>query len=448
MRLCLIFSLYLASAFSNYLFSQAIDKKVLLSGVVKNFSNVVQIYDKSDIGAILLPDPNMSFIPDSMGRFSISFDLHQARYFKIGRNTLFLSPGDSLCVFIDYENNEIARFSGIHSEENNFLRFTPFPKAGSYLNGGLNVKRTIEQTIAYVIDTANKKLSELNTHKTFSKQFNLLEKARVTADILNSFFKLDFYFPRRNGITGDSLIAFQNSFMRSIKPYTSKYMPKYVNPDFLKLEIYRDMLGTVINFTDTTQKSFSKISDWSQSMRIVYQMQTSNDKSGISTIEKNIKRIRTPEYRDAVLSTFKGFRRMNGEYASNIVMKDTSGNEVQLNAFANKVIFIDLWATWCGPCIEQQPYLDSLRKEFKNHKDVIILSLSVDGELSIWKQFLNRKKLPGIQFMTNYDKLAGYYVSELPRTIIITKSFRIAAMRGPKPSDKESSELIKSLLSD
>ena len=447
-RLLICIYLIVSIVITKPVFAQQAERRVVLTGVVKNFSNIVEIDDKSEVGDILLPDPKKSFIPDSEGRFSISFSLEHPGYFKIGRNVLFLSPGDSLSVFIDYENNEIASFSGIHSAENNYLRFAPFPKAGSYLNGGLAVRKTMEETIAYVVDTANKRLAALKAEPSFSKEFIALETGRVTADILHSFYMLYSYFPRRNSIQGDSLIAFQNGFLEFIAPYTGKYLSKDFDGGLLQLEVYRHILGTLMNFTDTTGAGFAKIADWNRSMKMIYEMKSTADKSSIASFEKDIKQIKTPEYRNAVRSTFKALGGMNGKQAMNFVMTDSCGNQVQLSSFVNKVIFIDVWATWCGPCIKEQPYVDSLRKKFAANKDVIILSLSLDDELNVWKNFLKKNKLPGMQYMASFQKLEGYYVSEIPRTIVIGKGLKIAAMRGPNPSSSESVELINSLLAN
>src|ERR1700733_11508441 len=120
---------------------------VTLSGTTRNFNNQVQVEDISEMQDLLLPDPQRFFVPDSSGHFSIKFLLNSPNYFRVGRNILYLSPGDELAVFIDYKDPTLATFTGTHSKENEYLRETPFPKGGSFLEAGSRIKATVALTV-------------------------------------------------------------------------------------------------------------------------------------------------------------------------------------------------------------------------------------------------------------------------------------------------------------
>ena len=99
---------------------------VTLKGTLAHFTNEVEVQDMSEFQYLLPPVAERLIIPeDSTGKFQIRFSLKAPNYFRIGRNALYLSPGDDLTVFIDYNNPTLARFKGQGSQANNFLRFTP-----------------------------------------------------------------------------------------------------------------------------------------------------------------------------------------------------------------------------------------------------------------------------------------------------------------------------------
>jgi thiol-disulfide isomerase/thioredoxin len=63
----------------------------------------------------------------------------------------------------------------------------------------------------------------------------------------------------------------------------------------------------------------------------------------------------------------------------NIALESLKGGKVELKNFKGKVIFLNFWATWCGPCKEEMPSIEALHQEFKD-KDFLFLTISVDYE--------------------------------------------------------------------
>ena len=63
----------------------------------------------------------------------------------------------------------------------------------------------------------------------------------------------------------------------------------------------------------------------------------------------------------------------------NITLESLKGEKVELKSFKGKVIFLNFWATWCGPCKEEMPSMEALQQRFKD-KDFLFLAISVDYE--------------------------------------------------------------------
>ena len=85
-----------------------------------------------------------------------------------------------------------------------------------------------------------------------------------------------------------------------------------------------------------------------------------------------------------------------------------------------KVVVLDFWATWCGPCRVQHPLYEQVRRRFKDNKDVVFLALSTDEDRSLVKPFLEREKWS--QEVLYEDGLAGYFrVNSIPTTIVLDR---------------------------
>jgi thiol-disulfide isomerase/thioredoxin len=82
----------------------------------------------------------------------------------------------------------------------------------------------------------------------------------------------------------------------------------------------------------------------------------------------------------------------------NYTIKDMNGKDVKLSSFKGKVILLNFWATWCGPCKAEIPHLVELQKEYPN--DLVVLGMSVDDPLEKLKPFAEQYKI-------NYPVLVG-----------------------------------------
>lgn len=436
--------LFACSIFNFQTYGQKKDGKVLVYGIIRNYRNVIEIVDKDYSEPFQITNAERSFVPDSHGRFSIEFILNEPKYFRIARNSIYLWPGDKLQADIDYAHPWNSTFRGSHNLENEYLKSIPSPKAGSFLWGGQNVKTTIEQTFYVMLDSAKQRRKNLSTFKNLSSEFRFLEQNRINADLLNSFYALRGYFPYVHKLKGDSLIAFDNNFSNIVDSYAKKYVPVTLDARLMKLEVYRDVAPRILKLKDSVGKDAAKINDWFFAKEIVHEMRT--DTSGFDIQKQKIGRIKTPEYRNEVLMAYKKFLSLNGTNAADLVLTDRGGNTIRLSSLKGKIIYIDVWATWCGPCIKDLPYLDSLKERFKNYSDIAFLSLSIDRNTDDWLDYLNKNQLTGLQYIADLSTLEPYHVSEIPRTILIDKNFKIYAMRGPMPSSIEAMNIIQKML--
>ncbi|WP_299664560.1 TlpA disulfide reductase family protein [uncultured Polaribacter sp.] len=135
---------------------------------------------------------------------------------------------------------------------------------------------------------------------------------------------------------------------------------------------------------------------------------------------------------------------------------DFKGGKKSLDAFKGKYVYIDVWATWCGPCIQQIPYLKELEKEYHT-KNIEFISLSTDESRRSggsweaaekkWRDFVKAKQLTGTQLWAGQDFSfqQAYQINSIPRFILIDPQGNIVNANAPRPSDPELKEVFTSL---
>lgn len=86
-----------------------------------------------------------------------------------------------------------------------------------------------------------------------------------------------------------------------------------------------------------------------------------------------------------------------------------------------KVVFINFWATWCPPCIEEMPSIQILYDKFKNNKDIVFLLVDVDGDLQNAEKFMKNNKLDMPLYIPDSDLPESFIQGAIPTTVILDK---------------------------
>ena len=129
---------------------------------------------------------------------------------------------------------------------------------------------------------------------------------------------------------------------------------------------------------------------------------------------------------------------------------DVNGNTVSLDDLKGKYVYVDVWATWCGPCKKEIPYLKELDEEYDG-KDLAIVSLSIDKQENKqkWLTMIKQEELKGIQILADKDWdsefVTAYNITGIPRFILIDPEGKILDANAPRPSDPRLKELLSSL---
>lgn len=129
-------------------------------------------------------------------------------------------------------------------------------------------------------------------------------------------------------------------------------------------------------------------------------------------------------------------------------LKDPSGKPLSLSELKGKVVFVNFWATWCLPCIEEMPAMEKLHQELQ--KDgLVILAVNFQEGTERVKEFLTKHNLTFTALLDHDGKVAERYQAwALPVSVIINKRGEIVARAmGSKDWDsKESLQYFRQLL--
>lgn len=140
----------------------------------------------------------------------------------------------------------------------------------------------------------------------------------------------------------------------------------------------------------------------------------------------------------------------NFQETPDLKFKDENGKTISLKSLKGKVVFINLWATWCPPCIHEMPSINELRKIFRDNNDVVFLMVDVDGKIEKSKEWMKSKKFDLPVYVPDGEIPRELFSGSIPTTIIVDKQNNIIARQvgGADYSSKEVVDLVTKLLNE
>ncbi len=133
--------------------------------------------------------------------------------------------------------------------------------------------------------------------------------------------------------------------------------------------------------------------------------------------------------------------------APDFTLDDASGNSVRLSSFKGKVVLLNFWATWCGGCKVEIPWLIEFQAQY-GQRDFAVLGVSLDADgWKLVRPFISEKKI-NYRVMIGTDEIAARYGADqsLPVSVLIDKSGRIAATHVGLPEKSAYRTEIETLL--
>ncbi len=245
--------------------------------------------------------------------------------------------------------------------------------------------------------------------------------------------------------------ANSNNFMESLQ-FSGKGAD---NSNFILAQIEQgDKIGNPKNIISLEESSFkNKLASLKKAYDSIFNVYNNLDSSLVVLVKnQNNQVLRFME------SEFNKYQTMGKGKPSPTFekYKDIRGGTKSLSDFKGKYVYIDVWATWCAPCIVQFPYLKELKAEYKN-KNIVFVGISTDESRrnggsweaaeNKWRNFVAEKKLGDVQLWAGQDVKfqQEYQISGIPRFILIDPNGNIVDAEAPRPSDPQLKVLLNSL---
>ena len=156
--------------------------------------------------------------------------------------------------------------------------------------------------------------------------------------------------------------------------------------------------------------------------------------------------------KETLTAKFLGLQKTKPEMsAPNFNYENYKGGKTTLKDLKGKLVYIEIWATWCGPCIKEMPALTQLIKDFKG-KNIEFVSISIDSknDYEKWKKMVPEKNVGGTQLLAdkglNSDFMKAFSVGLIPRSILLNEEGEIITPGAPRPSAASTKGYIDSLL--
>lgn len=149
---------------------------------------------------------------------------------------------------------------------------------------------------------------------------------------------------------------------------------------------------------------------------------------------------------DKFLTSFRARQAtITGKDFPDAKLVDRDGNDVNFSRFKGKYVFVDLWASWCGPCCREVPSLQALEKEMKD-SNVEFVSISIDSEKEPWLQKMEQLNMHGNQFWNSDAELPNKLnVRSIPHFLIYDPDGKLYQYNAPRPSSENIREVLNSL---
>lgn len=458
--------LWLSFFLSTSIFSQkAVDKDCIsiVEGVLKTASSSSSIF-LYEIALGVATKIDSSKI-DAQGQFRFSFAPPKEAFYMLGldgmglrgRYMFYFKPGDGLNVEMDASSFVLI---GKNTAENKALEqwhelILPLQLMSIYQSSATHadyfpvLESTLPKIEAFESTTSN---------EAFNKAFDLKRKADLTYFSVNLIMS-----PRRSYPQKEDFPDFYRKIDIQEMGKTSIFMDYPQGMGMLNMCEYVAMLLETENLTAEEKKmmgdpiasldiKLNKIADpLTQGELVVRASQYLKSKDGFEDFLSKYERFLIhPRQKLRANKSLQALTSEVVEKAADFDFVDIDGKNISLASLRGKLVYIDIWATWCAPCIQQIPYMRDLEKKYHG-KDIQFVSVSVDAvrDNQKWRNFIAKESLKGIQLFAGEksDKFkSDYKVAGIPHFVLIGKDGQLIMNNAPRPSSPEILLMIEKAL--
>jgi thiol-disulfide isomerase/thioredoxin len=412
---------------------------------------------------VFIGDEMSSFDIHEDGSFLIQFQADDPKTYAFRADriffSLFLSPGDSIQVITnakDFKNT--FKLSGDKVLENTYL----FEKSNFYYDS--NMMGLLEQDKMTYFEGKD---------KFFSQQKERFEKLIGEYEINPDFLKMEVAyfefeplmfdiqypnyqayfneisveevdFPREETKSKLAQIDLGRADLLNVRSYTSiidfiisEKASEIISQDSLLKEASDAYEKATFLAIENLLKNQS-VKDYFHYMQVKSKLDYQGPVHAKSAIDKFMVENKSPKMEDQLIKAMdKWTPIMPGEEVPDFSFVNAAGDEVKLSDLRGTLVYIDIWATWCKPCIAEHPYWDQLKEEYEG-KPVSFLTISIDDNKEAWIKMVEDKNMGGLQWLAENawrsEITKHFMVYSIPRFFLLDQEGKIIDPSADRPS--------------
>lgn len=382
------------------------------------------------------------------------------------RFQLFLEPGNNLTIDLDARKfDESITFSGDGEKNNTFLK-EKFLKEENDPIDIIQISKLEESDYKNKIESILKSDLELiQKNKTLSSNYRKYANKNAKYNYLQLIQRYPLYheyYAKKPAIISDSFMDPLNDI-----DYTDDTDYKLF-PSFKQLVVYH--YQNILEKSDNISEDLKKL-NLSNSLLIkkdivsqgVFMLSAGNERN--KDIYNNIIEL-SKDFNDSDEIAMNAIDKLNSKYKALSKLEkgmkspeftdyeNFNGGTTSLSDLKGKYVYIDVWATWCGPCIREIPDFKNLENKYKD-KNIHFIGISIDDRMrpvynyERWREMIIKRKIGGIQLFAeaawNSKFTKAYGIDSIPRYILIDPEGNIVTGNAPRPSDPTLIDLFNSL---
>ncbi len=408
---------------------------------------------------------------DETGNFTakIPVDMGKMAQLSYGgeRTTFYVEPGDDMTVkFNTAEFDETMAYSGKGAEESNYL-------ASKYLldeqlMSDWRALFGLETTEFIAKSSENKTKMMTNFKKAVAANTNMspdfikMEMQNLSiADANNRLMYPEYYayvaktdvpemptgyydFLEQFEFNDEKMLASQDfkSFVEAYLSYKAKAM---VGDNDDKFAIPNAQMNLIGEFSKNQE--IKDYAYYSMMGGLLYQHGADIPDDLVAAFKTNCKDAESVE---KVMKEYNQWAVVaKGKDAPTWTYENIKGELVALEDLRGKVVYIDVWATWCGPCMRELPYLEALETKYADGGKIEFVSVSIDKDKAAWQKMVTEKEMKGVQLYA--DKAWESSICEdnlitgIPRFMLIDANGKIINVNAPRPSSDEINAIFEEI---
>ena len=408
------------------------DSKLLVTGPA--FSEEYDIVD----GIV-----KQEFTIDQAGVFSFIY--------KRNRLQTYVEPGQTISFTGKAGNlNKSAVFHGDHENV-----WSYFKSKTEIIGANLSPRKMYSMEPAEFLSTltdGTKKLSENLQNASIPEALRVLETEGLALNAAREKFVYPMYADKKmDDLSDDFKDPLANIDLVNEGKFLVNASYSRLVQDHFSINMYKDTTG---EYEEVFQKHIAALPAGNIRNNLLYNdmryMMGPNEK-----LEKNFTFFKEhssdAKHLEKLQKTYDGLASLaKGNQSPTFDYENFKGGKTILEDYKGKYVYVDVWATWCGPCKAEIPALKA--KEAKYHdSNIEFVSISIDEEKAYdtWRDMVTDKELGGSQLMADNawqsKFVQDYKINGIPRFILIDPEGKIVSADAPRPSSDKLDETLNAL---